>query len=535
MTVHGWITQRSTVGPECASFEHVIREHLERLLRSGYFDASSRSREFLAFVVNEMLAGRGAQLNQTSIAQAVFGRSGDFDAVLDPIVRVQAGRLRRSLERYYLLTGRNEAYRIELPKGSYVPSFTLQEIGPSAPQPFKQAAMPAERPADGPEVLIHSFAVDSSLDDASGVRLTDELTTELCRYGDVHVIRQIDTDTPDPRARAAISFELRGTLRHSGDDCLIGARLIDRSTGQQLWSDEFHTSARAGRWSGSVLDIARVMAARIGSENGVIANALAAEYAAGRLDPSTPTGAIARCYHFFHSRQVPDLVPLFKSLEQLTARAPEFGLAWVYLARLCVANHSFELSPLQTPMNRAIPCAYQGVLLDPASARARCILATALILEGEVNAALDELEQALRLNPDSLAYREINGWLTALAGEWERGIAIMRESMERNPYFLPHVNHGLWADHLRRGEFEAAHRAALEYRDSAFFWRDLMIACSRGLLGRTTEARANVAELLQAKPHFRERGRTLIGHYIKPVELRELVVEGLAKADLVLS
>ena len=42
---------------------------------------------------------------------------------MDPIVRIQAGRLRRSLERYYLLSGKDDPVRIELPKGTYVPVF----------------------------------------------------------------------------------------------------------------------------------------------------------------------------------------------------------------------------------------------------------------------------------------------------------------------------------------------------------------------------------------------------------------------------
>ena len=104
--------------------------------------------------------------------------------------------------------------------------------------------------------------------------------------------------------------------------------------------------------------------------------------------------------------------------------------------------------------------------------------------------------------------------------------------MERNPYHLPQVHHGLWADHLRRGEHEEAYRAALEYPDTAFFWRSLMRACCLGHLGRTSEARAEAAELLRQKPSFEERGRFLIGQYIKPAELQERVVEGLGKAGL---
>jgi hypothetical protein len=62
-----------------------------------------------------------------------------------------------------------------------------------------------------------------------------------------------------------------------------------------------------------------------------------------------------------------------------------------------------------------------------------------------------------------------------------------------------------------------------------------MISCSLGHLGRPSEAQASVTELLQAKPQFPERGRTLIGHLIKPLELRETVIEGLRKAGLELA
>jgi hypothetical protein len=112
---------------------------------------------------------------------------------------------------------------------------------------------------------------------------------------------------------------------------------------------------------------------------------------------------------------------------------------------------------------------------------------------------------------------------------------VVRDARERNPYCLPHANHALWADHLHRREFGYAHAAALGYRDSGFFWRDLMIACCLGHLGRSSEAQASVAELLKAKPQLPQRGRTLIGHFIKPPELRELVVEGLQKAGLELT
>ena len=90
-----------------------MRRQVEQILSSPDFDASRRSQEFLRFIVEEALAGRGEELTQSAIATGVFGRRDDFDAVVDPIVRIQAGRLRRSLERYYLLSGKHDPVRID--------------------------------------------------------------------------------------------------------------------------------------------------------------------------------------------------------------------------------------------------------------------------------------------------------------------------------------------------------------------------------------------------------------------------------------
>jgi tetratricopeptide (TPR) repeat protein len=157
------------------------------------------------------------------------------------------------------------------------------------------------------------------------------------------------------------------------------------------------------------------------------------------------------------------------------------------------------------------------------------------MMKGELSAARDELEEALRLTPDSLVYLEVIGYLLSVIGDGERGTALIREARARNPHCLPFASFGLWIDHIRRGELEAAHQAALEFRDPVFFWRALMRACCLGHLGRSAEAQAEAAELLRRKPDFRSRGRVLIGHYVKQPDVLSRVVEGLEKAGLTLS
>ncbi len=119
MTAHPPTGPAGPEGPPPGD-DDVVRE-LERVLVDGDFDASPRSRAFLRFIVDETLAGRQDGLTQDAIATRVFQRREDFDPTLDPIVRIQAGRLRRSLERYYLLAGAHDPVRIELPRGTYVP------------------------------------------------------------------------------------------------------------------------------------------------------------------------------------------------------------------------------------------------------------------------------------------------------------------------------------------------------------------------------------------------------------------------------
>jgi len=96
-----------------------VRAALERVLSSRCFEQAARSSGFLRYVVEQTLAGQGDRLKGYTVAVEVFGRPPDFDAQTDPLVRVEAGRLRRRLIEYYADEGRDDPIRLELPRGSY--------------------------------------------------------------------------------------------------------------------------------------------------------------------------------------------------------------------------------------------------------------------------------------------------------------------------------------------------------------------------------------------------------------------------------
>ncbi len=106
---------------------------LQRILSSPDFANAARSRDFLQFVVAKTVAGEGDTIKEYLIGAEAFGRPSDYDPRNDPIVRVEAGRLRSRLADYYSGSGANDLIRIDLPKGSYVPVFSRRNGQVSAP------------------------------------------------------------------------------------------------------------------------------------------------------------------------------------------------------------------------------------------------------------------------------------------------------------------------------------------------------------------------------------------------------------------
>ena len=100
-----------------------IHAAVERAITSPMLSKSDQLAGFLRFVVQERLAGRGDRIKAYTIATAALGRDENFDPQIDPIVRVEAGRLRRALRQYYAQDGRLDPIIIELPVGHYMPVF----------------------------------------------------------------------------------------------------------------------------------------------------------------------------------------------------------------------------------------------------------------------------------------------------------------------------------------------------------------------------------------------------------------------------
>ena len=131
-----------------------VRAQLDRILASAPFADAERACRFLGFVVERALEGRNGEIKEFVIAVEALGRNTSFDPKSDPIVRVEAGRLRERLSSYYQHEGELDPVLISLPKGGYVPEFTeRRSSAASSAEVLRLSILPPDNSA------FESFAV----------------------------------------------------------------------------------------------------------------------------------------------------------------------------------------------------------------------------------------------------------------------------------------------------------------------------------------------------------------------------------------
>jgi tetratricopeptide (TPR) repeat protein len=123
---------------------------LEKVLASKSLRDSELLKRFLAYVVEQTLAGNADQLKEYRLGLEVFEREDSFDPRIDPAVRMAAGRLRKKLLEYYEGEGRQDPLRIEVPKGGYAARFVA-------------ASEPASRESDAQDPFVDQANVDAPL------------------------------------------------------------------------------------------------------------------------------------------------------------------------------------------------------------------------------------------------------------------------------------------------------------------------------------------------------------------------------------
>jgi TolB-like protein len=222
-----------------------ISAAVDKILRSRIFQGTKLLSRLLRFIVDQSIAGNAASLKESVLGTDVFGRGPAFDPRLDPIVRVDARRLRARLTDYYSSEGASDPVIVELPKGGYAPvfswrrSFDARTPAPNvvsldySPVPESVAVLPFVSLDPDPASQYFSDGlteeVITALASIPGLRVIGR-STIFCYEGKAQDVRKVGRDLN-------VRTVVEGTVRRTGTRMRISARLLDTSDCFHLWSE----------------------------------------------------------------------------------------------------------------------------------------------------------------------------------------------------------------------------------------------------------------------------------------------------------
>ena len=530
-------------GTNPSSTEEAIRQQLDKILISSQLVNSPNLRNFLRFIVEKTLAGEAADIKGYNVATQVLGRKADFDPNLDPIVRIQAGRLRRALELYYGVQGKSDAVVIDVPKGSYVPVFravSRQEGAGFVIPGVRQE--PILAPPSGPSVAVMPLLnlTGDRKQEYFAEGLAEELTSELARYQELRVIAYQSTrhwqgKKIDSRAAGqdlGVRFLVGGSIRKDAKTVKIDLHLVDTQNGQRVWGEQYCRELKADSLIALQEEIARQVVARLGSLYGIILQTLSRESRRKPPESLETYEAFLRFYHHATIMSPQTFAETLSVLEQAVRWEPESGFSWSLLAFLYGQSYSLQLFPMESPLEQALVAAQKGAALEPDNQMTRAALAHVHFFRNERELFLPEAEIALALNPNAPGPIGFLGWLLALFGEWERGLAILKKGRELNPHYPGWFHLAPYFYLYLQERYEEAYQEALVFQMPQLFWDPLLRAAALGRLGREQEGARALAELLQLRPDFPNAGPFLISCYAKFPYLVEGLLDGLRLAGL---
>jgi TolB-like protein len=524
-----------------------IRAALERVAASDVMRGSPQLTAFLRFVVEAVLEGSGDRIKGYVIAVEVLKRGAAFNPQIDPIVRVEATRLRRTLERYYAGVGADDPIVIRLPRGTYVPTFSRRDgaVGPGAAhgEAANSEGLPGEalRPGNGmPVLLVQSFEVGGTPGprSISAASLHATLSDAFARFDLVNIVWESAEGVRPAREAVAATAELRVDYRFVGsvdygDDGSVRLRfrLIAAAAGNVVWTREVDVAATDDPAAAQEA-IVRELAATLVQPFGVIfAHGRAKSLGAGIGDPRYR--GLLEAAESFRSFDPAQHVRARAGLERLTLLDPSFALGFSYLAALYVREYLYGLDghAAELPLlERALRVARRGVERDPESARAYEMLFLTLFARRDLPAAFAAGDKAIERNKYDM--RAVGGYGQRLIaiGEIDKGMDMLMRAGDEGGVRPAVDQFFLFLGSYLRGDAAAAAFHAGQLTSDTFQLGLVARALVAVAAGDRDGARVALDRLVGLNPAWRDDPRGQLEKFFPAAFIVDRLAAGLAAA-----
>ncbi|KXG87562.1 tetratricopeptide repeat protein [Agrobacterium bohemicum] len=470
------------------------RAEAERLLSDPRFHASERHRAFLKYICDALFEGRSQAVKAYSIAIDVFNRPTTFDPSSDPIVRIEATRLREALAKYYEQICDEDGVRLDIARGRYIPVFTSRGHAPcveeeeycvadddvvppavmSGPSPDRRAmplnrtfsaflasmaivavcyiayqfVAPPHRDTDRPVVEM-TFADSSGSPEAH--MLSETLASSMMRFGTVRLKTSPVSQVANFPAVEQSAYDVSVRYSEDNEGIYLRSRVSDHATGETIWTNEDRRPLGGGVKSKDLTELIHAVSRKIAGPVGVVnATELRQQL------PLSTTGnlCVLRGEAAVDQRSYDGLKTARLCLEATIAVDPGDADAMATLARVYLwtgrATGDTSLSA------RSLELANRSAVVSPNSARAALAQMATLYQVGQNDMSIAAGRRGIVLNPENADLRAKLAIAVFLSGHWEEGVKLAREAVELSGETLRDASFVMILDAYRQGQYAEA-------------------------------------------------------------------------------
>ncbi len=518
-----------------------VRAQLAEIINSSDFTASDRLKDFLTYVVERTLEGRENTLKAYTIAVEVFGMREDFDPRLNPLVRMEASRLRSKLDHYYLRNPGAPVY-INMPKGGYSAVFSTN----TAAQSSRARKLSARTPFTHEDNYVSSILL-APLINIDGSKTTEmfiqglalEINHALTKFKQLKIIDQtsrLAALPPDGEAEASLKkrprFVLKGSAQIESDQCLAWISLIDSSTNYNLWAEKFSGDLTETHVFKLQTRIAEAVSFNISDDFGLINRTLLRETAHKNLDDIGVYEATLRYHAWIGTFDRNDYLNAKQALEHSYTHAPDNAMVCALLSDIYSADYEFGYDLLSDSLDRGLSLAINSLKIDSACQMGHWAMALNYCLRGDIprmNSSIGKIYPSDNTNP----YLFVSiGLLTGITKDLLEGKNLVEEALRLNPYSPSWCHLVPFIYYYAKKNYEAALDEALQMNVPTCIWDPIARAAVYGKLGAKQDGQKALEQLLALEPDFPQKRERLLYCMLSDGKWVRLITEGLIKAGL---
>jgi hypothetical protein len=331
-----------------------------------------------------------------------------------------------------------------------------------------------------------------------------------------------------------VRYIVEGGIRQAGAMIRVSVDLVDAETGVHLWAEKYDREFATASVFALQDDLTDRVVATVADSSGVLVRSMANPLRERAVSELSLSELMLRFMAYVYQVRLDEHARLRDAIARALSREPANAEGWACLAALCGHEHMWSANPLPQPLERQREAAERAVDIDPTCQYGWENLAGARHFGRDAEGFRSAADRALALNPRNANTSAFLGTLLAFAGDWDRGLTIVKRAMTLNPQHPGWYHFAWFYDQYRQGNDAEASAHLKRVNMPEFLWTHLTMAAVSGQLGRQADARAALAALrkLTPGPLDAARVRKDFEHWQRDEGLIDRLMDGLRKAGL---